>query len=153
MKKKLIKAVGIAIQALEIKCGGQGGTPGPCPSGNSKPAASHGKKVDKGDYTEQVSKSGWKKVTDMEAKPGKTIPMDATVGAFQKMKKGASVSFTLGNTKLGDNNVIEGTVSAKYKFKEGLPWKGAGAVDIKTSSGETKRVSAVTKFHRIAMEE
>jgi hypothetical protein len=37
-KRKLVKAINIAVQALELKCGGPGGTPGPCPSGRAKPS-------------------------------------------------------------------------------------------------------------------
>ena len=93
--------------------------------------------------------AGNSSIFDLESKTGKPIPMKDTVSAFQKIKQGQLVSFTKHGPP-GDHNGIDGTVVARYKFSEGLPWKGVGAFDVKTSSGEIKKVSAVTQFHRIA---
>ena len=164
LKQKLIKAVEIIDRLVEIKCGGPGsGVPGPCPSGGGGGGSKPPKKplaqtldmvkpIDKGDYTERVAELGGKKTTEVEAKPGIQLPLDTVVKQFQKMKEGDRVGITKAGTP-GDGNYVDGVVVARYKFNDGLPWKGVGAVDLKTSSGKVERVSAVTKFHRIARTE
>ena len=88
-------------------------------------------------------------VRDLTSKTGKPLDIKEVVSAFQGVKQGQSVSFTK-HGPLGDNNVTEGTVVARYGFNKGFHLKGVGAIDVKTQSGEIKRVSALTQFHRIA---
>lgn len=95
------------------------------------------------------SKKKYGLIMDLTSKTGKPLEIKDVVSAFQGVKEGQVVSFTK-HGPLGDNNVTEGTVVARYGFNKGFHLQGVGAIDLKTKSGEVKRVSALTQFHRIA---
>lgn len=91
------------LESME-KCGGPGGTMGPCPGGGSG-----------GDARTQTRQ----RVT-VAAAPGKTLPTQQVVETFAKIKKGTEVKIQklhiAGRTR-GMLEDIEGTVAANRRVK------------------------------------